>query len=332
MFDRAAHFLKDLRKICIASHYGPDADAIGSSVALGLGLMELGKKVVIYNKDRVPDNLAFLPFTDRISQNIDQAEAFDALIMVDVAKPRRSGEPIESIAANTPVFIIDHHVLPQLDPNKHCISTEAAATGELIYGVLRTLGCTITPDIATLLYAALVGDTGGFSYSSTTPRVFRLAAELVEAGASPWHVASSLNEQNPPSTFRLLRLMLDTVQRFEQGKLAICVLTQDMLAEADALPEQAEEFVNYPRSIAGVEVAAFFRELPDGRWKVSLRSKRYVDVAAIASLFDGGGHQHAAGCTLDCKLPEAKELIFAKIHESLSRRPVLAGKVVGGNN
>ncbi len=324
-YQHAVETLLRYNTLCIASHISPDADAIGSMLALGFGLLQQGKKVVLFSNDGVPKDLRFLPGSDRVQKELALHDQIEALVLVDCAAPRRAGEPIEALAKRHTPYLIDHHILPGVDHAVHCIDERAAATGEVVYHILRTMGCTISPDIATCVYTTLVGDTGHFRYSNTTPAVFRLAGELVERGADPWYVSSNLLEQRPPATYALLRLSLATLQVDMGGRYAHLTLTQDMLREAEALPEYAEEFVNYPRSLAGVEVAAFFRELPEGRWKVSLRSKRYVDVAAITARFGGGGHQHAAGCTFEADQQTVRQTIAQAVTDALASRSPLRG-------
>ncbi len=322
-YRHAVDTLMRYQHMCIASHISPDADAIGSMLALGLGLLQRGKRVTFFSRDGVPQSLQFLSGSERITKTLEPTESYDALVMVDCASPKRAGEPIEALAAVRAPYLIDHHILPGIDHTEHCIDEKAAATGEVVFHILQAMGCTITPDIATCIYTTIVGDTGHFRYSNTTPAVFRMAAELVERGADPWFVASNIHEQVHPATYHLLRNSLATLQTEANGRYASMMLTQEMLQEADALPEYAEEFVSYPRSLTGVEVAAFFRELPDGRWKVSLRSKRYVDVSAITAKFGGGGHIHAAGCTLGTDLAEVRTTIGKAVHEAMATRPAV---------
>lgn len=324
-YARAAAFCSRHQSYCIASHEHPDADAIASTVALGLGLMALGKKVVLLNADQVPDGLRFLPHSDLIVSQVSDLASLEAFILVDCAQPKRAGEVVQRLAETLPPFLIDHHILSGIDVDSHCVNPQAAATAEIVYHVLTLLKVAITPDIATLLYGGLSGDTGGFRHSNTTAGVFRLAAALVELGADPWFVSSSFGEQNPPQALTLLGHVLPTLTLESHSRYAHMTLTQEMLAETQALPEHAEDFVSYPRSIAGVEVAGLFRELPDGRWKVSLRSKQSVDVAAIASFFGGGGHEHAAGCTFECNVTQAKAQILVKVAEVFARRQKRVG-------
>lgn len=320
MFHRTATLLRRGENICVASHLSPDGDAIGSTLALGLGLMDLGKRVVLLNVDGVPRTLQFLPFSDRIVRTLEAPESIDTLILVDCAQPHRAGKPVEALAERLPPLLIDHHIPQGVTPEAHCIDPAAAATGEVIYRLLQECGVAVSPPIASNLYCTIVTDTGDFRYSNTSPAILRLAATLIECGADPWWLACNLNEQHDPVVYALLRRSLQTVQIELGGRYAHMTITQEMLQEAEALPEHAEEFVNYPRSLAGVEVAALFRELPDGGWKVSLRSKRNVDVAAIASLFGGGGHKHAAGCRFGTSLAAVRHEMITQVGTALERR------------
>lgn len=317
---RATAFFSRYQHYCIASHVRPDGDAIGASLALALGLIHTGKRVTVFNIDGVPANLRFLPYADRVVRSLGESVGIDAVILVDCGRTDRAGEPIAELTRRLPFFIVDHHVPSVEHTEVHCIEPRAAAAGEIVYHLLQRLRVPLNPELATLLYCTLVVDTGQFRYSNATPAVFQLAAELVAQGADPWHVASALNEQHHPAVLHLLRLTLETLELAAQGRIASITLSQEMLREAEALPEYAEEFVNYPRSIAGVEVAILLRELPDGRWKASLRSKREVDVAAIAAQYDGGGHEHAAGCTLTGPLAVARAQILKSVDEAMLRR------------
>ncbi|MBI2346192.1 MAG: bifunctional oligoribonuclease/PAP phosphatase NrnA [Deltaproteobacteria bacterium] len=320
MYDRAAKYISSRQRLLVASHANPDGDAIGSTLALGMGLLGLGKQVQMFNADGVPRTLRFLPYADRIVKHLDPGLAPDGLILVDCAQPRRAGEQIAELAKRLPPFFIDHHLLPGIRHEEHCIDPRAAATGEVIYRIFRSIDMWITPEIAKLIYCTLVVDTGSFRYSNTTPDVLRLAADLISAGADPWAISSQLQENHPVVRFVLMRSVLETLELAERGRFASVVLTGDMLREARARPEDAEEFVNFPRAISGVEVAALFREQERRRWKVSLRSKGEIDVAAITALFDGGGHEHAAGCTIEADLPTVKARIGEAVRKALHRK------------
>lgn len=303
----------------IASHAHPDGDGIGSTIALGKGMETLGKKVIVFNADGVPLNLRFLPHSDEVVNKLDLSSNFDATIFVDCSEASRvEGDFVKLAPKNRGVIArIDHHSQTTGDADIECVDKNAAATGEVVFELLKTAGVKITKDIATLIFTTLVVDTGSFRYSNTTPKLLKLAAELMEHGADPWEISMALDESSPPEQLKLLSLALSTVNFALDGQMAYMILTQQMFMESGASVEAAEEFINFPRSIARVRVAILFREMPDGRWKISFRSKDDVDVSAIAASFGGGGHQHAAGCTLTGSLGAVRETIFKAVEIAL---------------
>lgn len=313
-FEKAKTFL-------IVGHYHPDGDAIGSALALGLGLKKLGKRFVVYNRDPVPFNLGFLPAAGQVTQNFPK-EKFDCAVMVDCAQPKRVSDDFAKAVDEKKfgtLVCIDHHLLDHAAGEIDWIEPEAASTGSVVWHLLGEMGIKKDTDIANLIFCTLTVDTGSFRYSNTTDKVFALAAELVKAGADPWFVAGHLEENNPVERYRLLRECLGSLEVKLNGIYAAMDVTHKMLKAAGADEGLSDEFASLPRSIAGVEVAALFREVEDGKIKVSLRSKEKVDVSKIAKQFAGGGHEHAAGCNLKCSLAEAKKQIEGAIQKALAR-------------
>lgn len=311
--------LKNSKNFLIVGHYHPDGDALGSGLALSLGLEAMGKKTVVYNRDPVPFNLKFLPHSEKIVQKFP-AENFDCALMVDCAQPKRVGpefaKALEAKKIRT-LVCIDHHLLDHSVGDIDWIEPEAASTGVVIWHLLKNLKVKLTKEMANLVFCTITVDTGSFKYSNTTAGVFELASELVASGADPWFVARHLEEENPPARFRLLGLCLQTLRVELGGAYACMEVTQEMLKEAQAGEDYSDEFANIPRSIAGVEAAALFREIEPGKIKVSLRSKSKVDVSRIAKSFGGGGHEHAAGCNFSGGMEEAKQKILEAVREAL---------------
>lgn len=312
--------IKKGKKFLVASHAHPDGDGIGSTIALAKGLEELGKSAIMFNSDPVPGNLRFLPYVERITSKIPSGERFDALFMVDCSQRERIGGDVKDLPRDVlgKLVLIDHHRYNSSECDVLCIDEDAAATGEVVYRLFKTLGTNITKEIANLLFCTFVVDTGSFRYSNTSSSLLRDASELVAAGANPWEISKALDESNPPSSIALLRAVLETFEM--SGKMAWLVLSQQMLADAGATEDVAEEYINYPRSIQGVEVAILFRELRSGKWKVSFRSKNDIDVQKIAMAFGGGGHAHAAGCTLEGGLAEVKNRIFGEVNKFIASK------------
>lgn len=316
-YDTAIRRIQTAQRILILAHANPDGDAIGSTLALGMGLRQLGKDVVMFNEDPLPYSLRFLPYVSELARSVPLAADIDLAIMVDCSQPHRAGKSFEALAPQVSLMIIDHHMINGAAPEGNCIDVTAAATGHVIYELLTRMSAKITPEIATLVYTTVVMDTGFFKYSNTTAKVFELAAELVRLGASPSEVSQSALESCPVAQIRLLPLVLETMTLEFSGQCSTLVLTHQMLAEAQATPDMAEDFINYARSIEGVELAVLFRERDPGVYKISFRSKKRINVAEIASRFGGGGHMHAAGCTIEKNLPEVKAIILSAIESVL---------------
>ena len=206
---------------------------------------------------------------------------------------------------------IDHHLSGRPFAHVNWIDPKAVATAEMVYRLAREAGVAISPEIATCLYTAVLTDTGSFMFEGTNEHTFELARELVLAGADPAHCARNVYFGHSTAKMRLLGAALSNLHR--EGALAWISVTQEQMLRCHAKEEDCEGLVNYALSIQGVEVALFFRELPDGRFRVSLRSKGKLDVAVVAERFAGGGHQCASGCALDGPLPVAAARIIAEL-------------------
>lgn len=320
MYQPIIDIIKNGERFLVASHAHPDGDGIGSTIALAKGIEGMGKKAVMFNADPVPQNLRFLPYSGEIVQKIGANDKFDAILMVDCANIERIGGDVAKLPAEAlgKKVLIDHHRINFGGFDIVCIDESAAAAGEVVYRILKFAGTKITKEMATILFCTFVVDTGSFRYSNTSASLLKDAAELVEAGASSWEISKHMDESNPVSLIKLLPMVLATFER--SGSMASVVLTQQMLDDAGAGVDVAEEFINYPRSIQGVEVAMLFRELKNNKWKVSFRSKDDIDVYQIASKFEGGGHSHAAGCTLEGSLAEVKMKIFEEVRKNLNNQ------------
>ncbi|MBI5300381.1 MAG: DHH family phosphoesterase [Deltaproteobacteria bacterium] len=314
--------IKTGRRFLVVSHYHPDGDALGSTLALGLSLKKLEKKVVMYNRDRVPYNLKYLPASSSITQTLPNI-SFDYTFIVDCAQPKRvSDDFAKALEAKRlgKLLCLDHHLLDYKVGDVDWIDPKAASTGCVIWKLLKTLKLHKNKDIANLVYCTLTVDTGSFRYSNTTADVFKMAGELLRYGADPWLAARNLEESNPSERYVLLGLALRSLFVGMNGEYASMDVTQSMLKESGAGDDLSEDFANYPRSIKGVEVSALFREMEDLRIKVSLRSKLRVDVSKVAKSFGGGGHVHAAGCILRCDLTSAKKQIETEVRKKLKNK------------
>ncbi|HTW61925.1 MAG TPA: bifunctional oligoribonuclease/PAP phosphatase NrnA [Terracidiphilus sp.] len=306
--------LREGERFLVCSHARPDGDAVGSMLALGMVLGQMGKKADLVTADQVPVLYRRLPDAENIRSAAELRGPYDAAILLECDSMERAGiEGLEDLF----LVNIDHHFSGRPYAQLNWIDCDAASVGELVYRVAMAAGVTLTPQMAACLYTTILTDTGSFSYGALSVRTFALAQELVLAGADPIALAQDVYYSVPASKVVLLGAALQTLER--EGRLAWLWITLEDMARAAALEEDCEGIVNFALSIAGVEAAVFLRELPDRQVRLSLRSKSKVNVAEIAEGLGGGGHENAAGCTLAGPLDRARDEILARL------RPAVAG-------
>ncbi len=297
-------------KFLLTSHARPDGDAIGSALACCQILRAMGKQADVVFRDGVPRIYRPLPFADSVVQADSVNGDYQAAIILEcdsIQRTRLAG------LDNHFLISIDHHQSGKPFAHVNWIDPNAVATAELVYRLAREAGVKISPDIATCLYTALLTDTGSFMFEGTNENTFALARELVLAGADPARCARSVYFAHSTAKMRLLGAALSNLQR--ENQLAWIWVTHEQMEKAQAKEEDCEGLVNYALSIQDVQVAAFFREMPDGRYRISLRSKGELNVASVAESFGGGGHQCASGCSLDGPLSAAVERILTKLRQ-----------------
>jgi bifunctional oligoribonuclease and PAP phosphatase NrnA len=311
--DAILKVIREGERFLVCSHSRPDGDAVGSVLAMGMLLEQLGKRADLVTADRVPAAYRRLPGAGSIRNALRVHGPYDAAILLECDGFERT-----RLRGLEPFFIvnIDHHSSGRNWGQINWIDRDAASVGEQVYRLIRAAGVTVTREMAACLYTTLLTDTGGFCYGIVEAGTFALARELVEAGANPIRVAQEVYFSAPTSKLLLLGAALNNLHR--EGRLAwLWVTHQDMLRTC-AAEEDCEGVANYALSIAGVEAAAFFRELPERRIRVSLRSKGKVNVALIAERLGGGGHENASGCTVDGPIERAREEILAELRASLT--------------
>lgn len=316
MIEQILHLIEKSQTILVASHGSPDGDAIGSTLALSNALQEMGKEVVAYNVDPAPLEYAFLPGYASIVSQVHSERVFDAGFVLDAGELSRAGSWIRERCKT--LVNIDHHPFSEDFGDIYYVDTAACATGVLIYRLLQLAGQPVSGDVATCIYTAILSDTGSFRYSNANPEAFQVAAEMVSLGVDPWSIASGLYESQEKERLQLLALALPTLRISECGLYASVAVTLDMYDKAAAHAEHTDRFINYPRSIRGVEVAIFFRQLSVDSFKVGFRSKGNIDVGALARAMNGGGHHNAAGATVQGTLTETQEWVYARVAELLA--------------
>lgn len=300
-------------RFLVCSHSRPDGDAVGSMLAMGMILQAMGKTVDLVSADRIPPIYRSLPDADRIRTAMRVHGPYDAVVLLEcdgVSRTRLRG--LEAFR----LINIDHHISGNPYGALNWIDRSAVSVGELVQRIGAAAGVPLTPAMATCLYTTLLTDTGCFCYGALTERSFELARVLVAAGADPVAVARDVYFSTPASKLKLLGAALSHLH--QEGRLAWLWVTEAEMVQAGASEEDCEGVVNYAVGIAGVEAAVFLRELPEGRIRLSLRSKGRISVARLAEQLGGGGHENAAGTTLDGPIERATEEILCALREFMT--------------
>jgi phosphoesterase RecJ-like protein len=305
--------MRKAKRILIATHMNPDGDGLGSILALGRGLKKLKKKVTLYTFDPVPKMYRFLPGQEKIEHKINPTEKFDVSFIVDLGEIERVGDEFVNHPGRGVTISLDHHIKGAHNADLNFCLPQQASSGEVIYKILKALKVKLDKDIATSIYTAMVTDTGSFKYSNTTAETFATAADLTRYKVDVWNVALHCFETFSQSRMELFKRVMGTLTIHPSGKLSWMTLWRKDLEETGASPDEAEGFISFARSVEGVEVAALFKELENGEFKVSLRSKNYADVATVAESFGGGGHIRASGFKITGDFNHVSAVTFEKI-------------------
>jgi phosphoesterase RecJ-like protein len=293
--EQIAARIKASRTIAVTSHLRPDGDSLSTAMALCLMGGLLGKDVAVVNNDPTP--LPFSGFPELAGIRIGQIQAadFDTVILLECADVSRSGQ--EGLAGAYKINI-DHHYSNTPYAAINWIDPEAPAVGEMVFDLSRFLGVTLTPEIAEHLYCAIVSDTGSFQFSNTTPRALAAATELARLGASPIRVTEKLYNNNRPEKVQLLGRVLSTLTMNGRGTIAVISMFQRDTEALHLKEIDTEDMTTLARTIKGVEMVMFFKEMGHEIFRISLRSKGSANAARVAEHFGGGGHIHASGFTV----------------------------------
>jgi phosphoesterase RecJ-like protein len=318
-----ADAIRNHDRFLVVTHENPDGDALGSLLALTLALRGIGKDVEMYLSGSAPPpaEYRFLDLRE-LQRELPEDIGERVLLAVDCANERRIGEENTGVDRAALVVNVDHHHDNSRFGAINLVVDDASSTAEIVRDVLGELDVPLTPEIAEALYVALVTDTGRFQYTNTTPKSFRLAAELVEAGANVHDIFRHVYETVQFAKLKLLARALERAQVFEGGGLVVSYLVKDDFADVGAEEPFSEGIIDHLRAVEGSEMVALIREPPrleGSERRVSLRSSHdEVDVSAIARKLGGGGHRQAAGFSSTKTIPELVEFLrreFAHLAE-----------------
>lgn len=303
--------LKQKVHIAIVSHIMPDGDSIGSMLALYSVLKRMGKKADVYVSDSAPEVYSFLPNFDCIKRCSEYAKSkYDAIVVLDCGSMDRTGL-CQDIASESDISInIDHHGTNSLFADLNLVDTNASATGELIYQIIKLMGAEVLKEEALCLYTAILTDTGGFRYSNTTSVTHQIAGDLINTGIDFNNIYDRVYRSFKYDDIKLLGRVLGSLELHCNGRVAYMQVLQKDIEELGLQSSNTSDFIDYGRDIDTVEVAIFAKETAEREYKLSFRSKRYVDVKSICEKYGGGGHTRAAGCTLRVSLDKIKHEII----------------------
>ncbi|WP_353095265.1 bifunctional oligoribonuclease/PAP phosphatase NrnA [Tissierella praeacuta] len=312
LFDIAIEKIKESENIYIASHVQPDGDNIGSTLALLMALKKIKKRVFVLKSDDIPSDFLFLPNISEINE-YNHKDDIDVFIALDTSDENRLGQNKELLNRAKTIINIDHHISNTNFGHINIINSDAAATGELVYYFINRMNISIDKDMATCIYTAISSDTGSFMYDNTSAETHEIAAELINIGIDKSSININLYQNKSLERTMLFIKSLETLNLHFDNKVALVKVTQDMANKVSAKIEDAEGIVSFIREIAPVEVAIILKEIKEDEVKVSMRSKRFIDVSAICANFSGGGHIRAAGCTINSPINIAENLILDEL-------------------
>lgn len=314
-----SHSLADIKEalfcadnILIIAHTQPDGDTLGSCFALYCALAQLGKNAEICCDSPMPEKYSPLFESGKLKMPDDLGENYDIIAALDCADKSRLGKALKVFKHHNNTINIDHHVTND-EYAKMNFVREASSVGELIFELLELFNIEITEKIAKYIYIAISTDTGNFTYSNTSKTCMNYASQIIEKFDISVTADMLFRRRSLKST-QLIGRGISSLEMHEEGKISIMTITLKDLEELGAQSSDCENIVNYAREIDTVKAAVVLRELHTGV-KVSLRSKGDVDVGAVASAFNGGGHKNASGCCIGAELDEAKQKVLDSLLE-----------------
>jgi bifunctional oligoribonuclease and PAP phosphatase NrnA len=294
---QAVKIIKQAEKVAIAAHLNPDGDTIGSLLALGLGLRKAGKKVVFISRDGIPKKYTTLPGAGRIRKRLN--EKVDLAITVDCNAPEMLGPTLDALREKSGmVLAIDHHEIREPFEDIALIDEGAASVGEMIFLLLGKLKVEIDRNIAMNILTSIVVETNSFRFPNVKASTFGICEKLVKTGVDFYNLVDTVFWANERTTAVLSAVFMARCKFLAKGRLAWTVARQSDFAKEGGKDEDVDALPDMIRAIKGVDIVVFFREKSAGKLRVSLRSKKHINIAGLAKEYGGGGHSDVAGCSI----------------------------------
>jgi bifunctional oligoribonuclease and PAP phosphatase NrnA len=297
-WDEAVGALRGAKNVALACHLGPDGDALGSLLALTLALRSAAVQTSSsWGSDPfvVPKHYAFLPGLETLVPPSDFPPKPDVMVTFDCGSFERLGSLEPAGRAASCLIVVDHHATNDRFGRINLVQPDAAASAEIVHELIGRLGIVLDRDMATCIYTGLVTDTGAFKYRATSPKVLRIAAELLEHGIAHDEIVRRVYDTHPVGYLKLAGVALGRAELVHKAGLIWSWITQEDLRTYGLDMEDTEGLIDEIRTADVAEVACVLKEMPDGQYKVSLRSKGEVDVGSLSESLGGGGHRFAAG-------------------------------------
>lgn len=301
------------KKIIILPHISADGDCLGSSIALALALKRKNKEVVIYLEESISKIYSFIPCRELTKVYDENYKDSGLVIAIDTGDIERLGTRYQIFKQANITVNIDHHRTNTLFASLNYVSCDSAAVGEMIFDLIKMMNVEIDTQIAICLYTAIITDTCGFRYSNTTSRTHKIAGSLIDCGIDAAGICAKIFDVTTYNKVKLMGAAARTLELFEDGRIALIVITKDLLLQTGSSEEDSEGLVGLGRNIEGVEVAVMLKEKENNEVKVNLRSNEFIDVAKVAVKYSGGGHERAAGCTLKGEIKQVKRMIVEEL-------------------
>lgn len=310
MLDNILEEIKKANNIVILTHENPDGDAIGSSLGFLMALEKMGKNADLIIPE-LPRVYQFLPDANKIKKE-GKKEEYDLAIALDSATIKMLNGWSNYFETAKVKVVIDHHGTNTMYGDYNYVNPDAPACSQILIQIIEYFGIEIDKEIGTCILTGIITDTGGFQYKSTTPETFEFASELLKKGVNVSDIYKRVMNTKSRASFELRKRAMDRMEFLENGRIAITYITKQDEEELNAESGDHEGIVEEGRAIEGVEVSIFIRETKNG-YRVSLRSNNYVNVSDVCIMFGGGGHVHAAGCTIAQSLEQVKEKITNQV-------------------